>query len=469
MRIAFTDKPLEQAPAGYARVRLTEEKITRLVREGKTEWLEIGTGMARAEVTLRRFRIICRGIVRMAKEQRLEKIAVQLDRSPFPQLSSLSLPELGAVIAESFTMAAFEPDGFKTRGKDSPAPLAEVLICGKTPKEMRAGFDKGRVIGEEVNACRELANTPGGDMTPTKLAMAAKRAAKGLPIAVKALGRREMAKLGMGAVLGVAKGSSEEPKFIVMEYGAKATKPIVLVGKGVTFDSGGLNVKPEHGMYEMHMDMSGGAAVIHAVALAAKLKLKKRVVGLIPAVENMSNGEAFRPGDILKSLSGKTIEVLNTDAEGRLILADALTYAKRYKPAVVLDAATLTGASMVALGTHATALMTRDDRLSTELVALGETSGDYLWPLPLWDEYQPIVKSDFADVANVPGNGPGSRLAGAIGGGMFLWQFAQELECPWAHLDIAPRMTAAEGDKLAKGAAGAPVRLFVRFIESWQP
>ncbi|KKW39544.1 MAG: putative cytosol aminopeptidase [Parcubacteria group bacterium GW2011_GWA1_54_9] len=238
----------------------------------------------------------------------------------------------------------------------------------------------------------------------------------------------------------------------------------MLVGKGVTFDSGGLNLKPSNSIYEMHMDMSGAASVIYAVALAARLKLKKHVIGLVPAVENMPGNSAYRPGDVLKSLSGKTIEVLDTDAEGRLILADALTYAKRLKPSVVIDVATLTGAAVSALGLYASALLTRDDALAERLSRDGETSGDYIWRLPLWDEYEERVKGEFADIKNVPG-GSTSRYGGAIDGGMFLWQFAKELECPWAHLDIAPRMTAAPGDELAKGAAGTPVRLLLRFIE----
>jgi leucyl aminopeptidase len=222
-------------------------------------------------------------------------------------------------------------------------------------------------------------------------------------------------------------------------------------------------LKSSGGIYEMHMDMSGAAAVIHTVALAARLKIKKNIIALIPAAENMPGNQAYRPGDVLKSMSGKTIEVLNTDAEGRLVLADALTYAKRFKPAVVVDVATLTGAAMVALGLHASGVMTRDEDLATAILEAGEESGDYVWRLPLWDEYEDMVKGTFADLANVA-SGASGRYGGAIEGGMFLWQFAKELECPWVHIDIAPRMTAAPGDELAKGAAGTPVRLLLRFI-----
>jgi leucyl aminopeptidase len=303
-------------------------------------------------------------------------------------------------------------------------------------------------------------------MTPSILAKAAKDAVHGLPVTVEILDEKEMARLGMNAVLGIAKGSSEKPTFTIMEYKGGTGKPIVLVGKGVTFDTGGLNLKPSNSIYEMHMDMSGAASVIYSVQLAARLGLKQHVVGLFPAVENMPGASAIHPGDIVKSLSGKTIEVTDTDAEGRVILADALTYAKRFDPSVVIDIATLTGAAHVALGDHASALLTRDDALAEKLSQYGEASGDYVWRLPLWDEYEEKVKGTFADVSNVQ-LGPASRVGGAIDGGMFLWQFAKELECPWAHIDMAPRMTAAPGDELAKGAAGAPVRLLLHFIEQW--
>ena len=243
-------------------------------------------------------------------------------------------------------------------------------------------------------------------------------------------------------------------------------KPVVLVGKGVTFDSGGLQAKGGDHMYEMHMDMSGGAAVIHSVVLAAKLKLKINVVGLIPAVENTTGPQSMRPGDILKSLSGKTIEILHTDAEGRVILADAITYAKRYNPAIVADAATLTGAALTAFGEHANAFMTNREDMIPEFSRLAEHSGDYMWPMPLWEEYDYMVKGRFGDVPNVPATG-NSRYAGVIGGGKFLEVFAKELGCPWLHLDIAPKMTAAPDEHLAKGAAGSPVRFFLALIEKY--
>ena len=375
----------------------------------------------------RKFILLCRSIVQTAKVNKIKKIAVQFDH-----IQKFYNPQIAA---ENFEMANFDFNVFKTEPKEGWDVVEEILLYGKSSPEAEIAIKKGQEIGKAVNACRTLANTPGGDMTPTILAKAARDAVNGLPVKVTTLGKKEMEKIGMGAVLGVAKGSTEAPTFTILEYKGGKGKPIILAGKGVTFDSGGLY-------------------------------LKQHVIGLIPSVENMPGNNAYRPGDILKSLSGKTIEVLDTDAEGRLILADALTYAKRLNPSVVIDVATLTGASLVALGLHASAVLTRDDVLAEKIADAGEKSGDYVWRLPLWDEYEDRVKGEFADIKNVPG-GPTSRYGGAIDGGMFLWQFAKELNCPWAHLDIAPRMTSAPGDDLAKGAAGAPVRLLIHFIEHY--
>jgi leucyl aminopeptidase len=466
MKISFA-KSIDTAPKDYLRVRLTEEErgTKRIVREGGYEWLELGIGKPK-EMNPRRFMTLCRTIIRLTKEAKYKKVAFQFDKTPslFKNLQHLSPEKLSELVGTNFEMANFEFNTFKTKPKEGWPEVTDALACGRTYKSIELAVKKGQEIGRSVNACRELANTPGGDMTPKTLAAAAKSAAKGLPIKVTTLGKREMEKLGMGALLGVGRGSNHEPTFTVMEYKGGKGEPIVLAGKGITFDSGGLNLKPSDHIYEMHMDMSGAASVIHTVALAARLKLKKNVIGLIPSAENMPGTDAVRPGDVLKSLSGKTIEVLNTDAEGRLILADALTYAKRFDPAVVIDVATLTGACHVALGNYASGLMTRDENLQKELQELGEASGDYVWPLPLWDEYESAVKGVFADLANIPPDK--SRYGGAINGGMFLWQFAKELNCPWAHLDIAPRMTSAPGDELAKGAAGAPIRLLYSFIEN---
>lgn len=472
MKIAFAKTGIERAPAGYLRIRFTQEPkgTKRLVREEGVEWLELGIGKA-ADMNARRFLVLIRALVQAAKQQKAKRIAVAFAAQPelWKNVAYESETVGARVFAENAEMANFQFRTFKTKPAEGWTELEEILICDPATPAMRDGIRTGQAIGQAVNACRELANTPGGLMTPRGLATAAKAAVAGLPVTVETMGRARLTKLGMGLLAGVGAGSSEEPTFTVMTYagGKPSEKPIVLAGKGITFDSGGLNIKPSASIYEMHLDMSGGAAVIHAVAAAATLKLKRNVVALIPAAENLPGNSATRPGDIHRSLSGKTVEITDTDAEGRLVLADAITYAARLKPGVVIDVATLTGAAVVALGFHASGLMTRDDRLAEELLRLGEASGDYLWRLPLWDEYESVTKSAFADLQNHLI--AGGRYGGATNGAIFLWQFAKELGCPWAHIDIAPRMTAAPGEELAKGASGTPVRLLVSFIESWNP
>lgn len=468
MKITYSGKSLKDAPKTHVRIVFTEEKgVRRLVREGSIHSIEIGvtSGMTR-----RQFVTLCRTVITTAKQFKARKIAIEFPttQSFWKGFEETDATRIAEIAAMNYEMANFDFTHFKTKPKEGWNIVEEILICGGTNKDVLAAAKRGQIIGEEVNNTRSLANMPGGDMTPKGLAAASKNAVKGLPVAVSTLTKLQMEKLGMGALLGVAKGSVHPPTFTIMEYrGAAASqKPIVLAGKGITFDSGGLNLKPSNSIYEMHMDMSGAASVIHTVALAARLKLKKNVIGLIPSAENMPGNEAYRPGDILRSMSGKTIEVLNTDAEGRLVLADALTYAKRLKPSVVIDVATLTGAALSALGLYASGVMSRDEKLAKMLQELGEESGDYVWPLPLWDEYESNLQGTFADLTNI-GNGASGRYGGAIEGGMFLWQFAKELDAPWAHLDIAPRMTSAPGEELSKGAAGAPVRLLLRFIETW--
>ena len=467
MKINFAAAGIEKAPKGYVRVRVTESSFKRLCIEDGAEVLEVGVGKKFTEVTRRNFILVCRSIITTAKQNKVKKLAIELSHPTFPKLNDMTVAEFGSLVAEAFEMANYEHNTYKTKPKEGWSVVEEVLVCGETPKEMQAGFKRGQIVAEEVNACRELANTPGGDMTPKTLAQAAKKALQGTKATLKVLGVKEMEKLGMGAVLGIGKGSKDEPQFIVMEYwGApKSERPVVLVGKGVTFDTGGLNIKTGDHMYEMHMDMSGGAAVIHAVALAAKLKLKANVIGLVPAVENMAGAGAVRPGDILKSLSGKTIEVLNTDAEGRVILADGITYAKRYKPKAVVDVATLTGASLVAIGTVASCFITNEEERINDLMMVAEKSGDYMWPLPAWEEYESMTKGTFGDIPNLSTDGS-SRDGGVIAGGMFLREFVKELECLWVHIDMAPRMTARPDEYLAKGAVGAPVRFLLSFIES---
>lgn len=442
-------------------VRFIEGSLSRFTG---TE-LFVGAGEAK-HLSVRKTILLMRKVVSLAKQNRIAALAIDWVHLRSVVSDQVSDAALGELSATAFYMADYEHITYKHPPKDGFSFVETVAILSAT-KEGKAGVERGQIIAGEVNACRELANTPGGDMTPKTLSQAAKKALQGTKATYTALGRAEMAKLGMGAILGIAKGSAHEPQFIVMEYwgASKKDKPIVLVGKGVTFDTGGLNIKTGDNMYEMHLDMSGGAAVIHTLALVAKLKLKVNVVGLVPAVENNLGGDAVRPGDILRSLSGKTIEILNTDAEGRVVLADGITYAKKYDPKVVVDVATLTGASLVALGTQASAFMTNDEAMIMPIMSLAEKSGDYLWPFPAWEEYEAMTKGTFGDIPNISTDG-NSRYGGVIAGGMFLKAFAKELECLWIHVDMAPRMTATSGEHLAKGAVGAPIRFLLTLIEN---
>jgi leucyl aminopeptidase len=265
-----------------------------------------------------------------------------------------------------------------------------------------------------------------------------------------------MEKLGMGALLAVARGSHEPPKFITLEYhgGKKTDKPVLLVGKGVTFDSGGISIKPAQAMDEMKYDMSGAASVLGTLSICGELGLPVNVIGVIPTSENMPSGSAIKPGDIVTSLSGQTIEILNTDAEGRLLLCDALTYSERYNPDVVIDIATLTGACVIALGKHASGLFSSDATLAQDLLKAGETSGDRAWQLPLWEDYQEPLKTNFADMANV-----GGREGGAITAACFLWRYTKKFR--WAHLDIAG--TAWLGGE-QKGSSGRPIPLLTQYL-----
>ncbi len=416
------------------------------------------------KMNLRKLFLLVRKMIALAKSIRIKKIIFDLNDFNFKNLK-LEDEELGEIIGTQLDFANYEFNVYKTPSEDGFTLLDEIVITGANKIAERAIL-KGHIIADEVNKTRTLSNTPGGDMTPKILAEKAKETVRGLQVKVSVLGEKEMEKQNMQAILSVGRGSEEESKFIIMEYpgGKKSEKPIVLVGKGVTFDSGGINLKPSSSLTGMNLDMSGGAAVIHTIALAAKMKLKKNIVALVPAVENMPSGKSYRPGDVVRSMSGKTIEILNTDAEGRVILADALTYAQKYKPELVVDVATLTGAALVALGERMSALLTDDDKLAKDLEKAGEITGDYVWRLPLWEEYENEIKGSLGDISNV--HNKDSRYGGVIYGAIFLQQFIKGYK--WAHIDMAPRMTAMAGEYLTTGAVGAPVRLLYKFIEKYE-
>ncbi|PIE37805.1 MAG: leucyl aminopeptidase [Gammaproteobacteria bacterium] len=320
----------------------------------------------------------------------------------------------------------------------------------------QAALDIGAAQGKGINFAKELANLPGNECTPTHLANEAKAMAKQHPrLSTKILNENRMRQLGMHSLLSVTAGTDEPAKFIIMEYkGGKARqKPIVLVGKGITFDSGGISLKPGAKMDEMKFDMGGAASVFGTMRALLELNLNINVVALIAAAENMPSGKATKPGDVVTSMSGQTIEILNTDAEGRLVLCDALTYAERYKPAAVIDVATLTGACVVALGHQATGLYANEDKLAEQLLAAGEKTYDRAWRMPLWDEYQNQLDSNFADIANI-----GGPTAGSVTAACFLSRFTKNYD--WAHLDIA----GSAWKSAPKGASGRPVGLLTRFL-----
>lgn len=446
-------------PKSSLKVTFEEGKTHKFFVINGTETLTIGIG--EKTPTLRTLRIAVRKIVEEAKRTNARVLAFTDIRALANGLQILD-HELGELFAYNLALASYTFSRYKTTKEKG---LEEVIFV-EPNTAVKTGLERGTTLAECVNVARDIANTPGGDMTPKTLADAAKDALKGTGTKVTTLGKREITALKMGAILGVSQGSTEEPRFIIMEHkgGIKGEKPIVLVGKGITFDTGGLSMKPADAMLDMHLDMSGGASVIGAMRAIAQLKVKRNVIGLIPSAENMVSGNSYRPGDVLTTMSGKTVDVLNTDAEGRLVLADALTYAERYEPALVVDVATLTGAALVALGQHASALMTKDDEIADRLSDMGEASGDYVWRLPLWDEYIKYTKGVHGDLANIQSSGS-TRYGGAINGGAFLSHFAGKF--PWAHIDMAPRMTPAPGDCLAKGATGEPTALLVKIAETY--
>ena len=453
----------KRIPKGTVEFVFVKGTVTKLVEKKGADILEIGAGDFK-KVDQRKLISLFRKTIRTAKTLKIKKLARTQSFYQFSKCNKLSNDEIASIFTQNAEIANFEFTKYKTVPKNGFNYVEEIIFVGNVSTRTKQGIKKGQTIGEYTNLSRTIANTPGGDLPPRKLALEAKKAAKGLKIKVTVLGEKQMKALKMEAILAVSKGSDEEAKLIVMEYWGKSENkkdPIVLVGKGITFDSGGLNIKPGQHMLDMHLDMSGGASVIAAIALAAKIGVKKNIVAIVPAVENMPNGSAYRPGDIIKSMSGKTIEVHNTDAEGRVVLADALTYGKKYKPKLMVDVATLTGAAVAALGEKTSAIMTPNKKLQDLFVRLGEESGDYMWPLPLWDEYDADIKGRFGDVANLGK----TNYGGAITAGAFLKAFATDT--PWVHIDMAPRMVSVPSDNLAIGSSGEPVKFFLKLTEQY--
>jgi len=392
-----------------------------------------------------------------ALRTRAAHLALAIDQ---PENDTADAYYLGRAVADLTGAALYRTNDFKT-GRKPPRPaLRRVSIAGLSASG-RSGARRGLAQGEAIAAgqalLRDLGNLPGNVCTPRYLASQARDLGREYrTLKVKILDEPQIRRLKMGCLLAVSRGSAEPPRFIVMEYrgGAKSAAPLVLVGKGVTFDTGGISLKDPAAMDEMKYDMCGAGSVLATMMVAARLKLRLNLVGLVAAVENMPGSRATKPGDIVTSAQGKTVEILNTDAEGRLILCDALDYARRYQPAAVIDMATLTGACVIALGHHFTGIMGNDDALARELMSAGERASDRGWQLPLTEEYAEQLRSNFADLANI-----GGRDGGAITAGAFLGRFTQGLK--WAHLDIAGTAWVSGAQK---GGTGRPVPLLSDFL-----
>lgn len=444
----------------------TEVKSVKFAEKNGQETLRIPCKDVQ-ELSRRQWNVLVRKVLRAAKSH--ETAEVVLVWKDWQQKKSVGgeVVMQARQLAENIILADYEFTRYKNHKKDEYTGVKKVFVqvAEKELAVVRAGVKQGVTVGEQLNFCRDLANTPGNDMTPKKFVSAIRKAIKGKKLTLKVLGQKEITKLGMGGVVAVGQGSKEESQFMILEYkGGKANeKPIVLVGKGVTFDTGGLDTKPHPYALEMMMDMSGGAAVLTTLLIAHDLRLRHNLVALVPAVENMPGGESFRPGDVIKMFDGTHVEIGHTDAEGRLILGDAIAYAKKYKPETMVEVSTLTGAAEVALGERAAAVLSKDDALAEALCSSGLASGDDAWRLPLWDEYETEIKGTVGDISNIRTKGR-SGPGGTITAGCFLQHFAKDIP-HFAHIDMAPSMTSVFDEELAKGAKASPVRLLVHWLE----
>ena len=439
----LTGKALELTlvhhPAGVAARRIL------WVGAGKPE--KFGPGQLRR---------MCGAAARHLKSKSLRNIALALD-------AGQATVENVAAAVEGVVLGDFDPDRYKT-GNDKKSLDLFTVVAPAGAVELEKAAATGRILAEAQNFTRGLVNEPANLLPPMRMVDAARQMASEFHLECEVLDGAQMLKLGMGALMGVAQGSAEPPALIIIRYQPAAgsgKSHLGLVGKGVTFDTGGISIKPADGMEKMKYDMAGGAAMLGAMRAIAQLKPAIPVTAFVPCVENMPGSKAQRPGDIVTALSGKTIEVINTDAEGRLILADALTYARRQGCTHLVDAATLTGAVVVALGHLNVGLFANDDGMRDRVAAASKAEGEPMWVLPLEDEYKEYLKSPFADIANV-----GGRWGGAITAAIFLKEFAEET--PWVHLDIAGTAWIDDGKPyLAKGPSGVPVRSLVRLAMDW--
>ena len=418
----------------------------------------VGLGK-REEVNAERLRRAAGSSVKLAAKLKVARVSLQVETTMPPR-------EAGQALAEGAGLAAYVFDEMKSRDGDAPTRVESFTLVSSGDSEqgeLEEGARVGAIMARGENLARTLGNLPGNVATPTYLADTAERIAAEHGMKVTILGPAELESEGLHALIAVAKGSDEEPRLIVLEHrkGGSDAAPLVLLGKGLTFDAGGISIKPAQGMEEMKFDMCGGAGVLGAMQAIGELDLAVNVIGIVPSSENLLSGSSMKPGDIVRSHLGKTIEIVNTDAEGRLILADALSYLRRFNPASVVDAATLTGACVIALGHQSSAALGNDDALLERVREAGDRAGQRVWPLPMFEEYREQIKSDYADLKN-----SGGRAAGTITAAWFLREFVGEF--PWVHLDIAG--TAYGDGKLSyqsKGSTGVPTRLFVEWVRSY--
>ncbi len=423
-------------------------------------------GLGKKEnITLEKIRIAVYNGIKKANTLKIKKAAVEiLHDDTLPEgLEEVSRAETVSCILGNYYFGKYYSKKEKRENNTLKEAVffAEKKMFEKHSRDIEKGIKSGTVIGNSTNLARDLGNEPSNIIYPESYCNLITERSKNKKYSAEVLGPDEIEKLGMGGILGVGKGSRHEPRFLILKYngGNEGDQPYVIIGKGVTFDSGGISIKPSAGMARMKMDMCGSAAAVGIVEAVSQLGLKINVIGLIPMVENMPGGNAFKPGDILTAYNGMTIEIDNTDAEGRLILADALAYADQFKPKAVIDLATLTGAVVIAIGNVASALMGNDQNLIDKLIKAGKESYDRVWQLPLWDEYDEMIDSDIADVRNASV----VKQAGTITAGMFLKRFIGNY--PWAHIDIAATaMRDSMKDYLPKNATGAGVRLVTQFL-----
>ena len=433
-----------------------------VVREGEQRQLfllaHLKTEKGKAKPLNQQLSKIVASVFSVLKETQVSSLAISLDDLG-TELGGAGADTIASLLVKEFKRAAYCYSASFGKTPPTQSALSKIVLVSGLKEHtvaLKSGIARGEALATGINLARELGNLPGNYCTPSMLAERAKEmAAKCDELTVKVLSQPAIERLKMGAFLSVARGSEEEPKFIIFEYKGRAGgKPTVLVGKGITFDTGGISLKPGPGMDEMKFDMCGAASVFGVIAALVEAKAKVNLVGLVVATENMPSGRATKPGDVVTSMSGRTIEILNTDAEGRLVLCDALTYAERYKPKAVIDIATLTGACVIALGSHASGLYSNDEDLAHKLLEAGEKTGDRAWRMPLWEEYHSSLKSNFADVANI-----GGREAGSVTAACFLAKFTENY--PWAHFDIAGT---AWQQGAQKGATGRPVELLFDYL-----